>query len=59
MAATKLKMLAPRKTRYGKHRKYIKKQKHHFLTKVHIVKAMVFPIVMYGCEIWNKKKAEY
>ena len=28
-------------------------------TKVRIVKAMVFPIVMYGCEIWNKKKAEY
>ena len=29
------------------------------LTKVHIVKAMVFPIVMYGCKSWNKKKAEY
>ena len=27
-------------------------------TKVHIVKAMVFPIVMYGCEIWTIKKAE-
>ena len=25
-------------------------------TKVHLVKAMVFPIVMYGCEIWNIKK---
>ena len=27
-------------------------------TKVHLVKAMVFPIVMYGCEIWTIKKAE-
>ena len=29
-----------------------------FLIKVHIVKAMVFPIVMYGCESWTIKKAE-
>ena len=28
------------------------------LTKVHIVKAMIFPIVMYGCESWTIKKAE-
>ena len=28
-------------------------------TKVHIVKAMVFPVVMYGCEIWTVKKAEH
>ena len=27
-----------------------------FLTKVHIVKAMVFPVVMYGCESWTIKK---
>ena len=27
------------------------------LTKVHTVKAMVFPVVMYGCEIWTIKKA--
>ena len=27
-------------------------------TKVHFVKAMVFPLVMYGCESWNIKKAE-
>ena len=26
-------------------------------TKVHIVKAMVFPVVMYGCESWTRKKA--
>ena len=29
------------------------------LIKVHVVKAMVFPVVMYGCEIWIIKKAEY
>ena len=29
------------------------------LTKLHIVKAMVFPVVMYGCESWTIKKAEH
>ena len=29
------------------------------LTKVHIVKAMVFPVVMYGCESWTVKKAQH
>ena len=28
-------------------------------TKVHMVKAIVFPVVMYGCESWTKKKAEH
>ena len=28
------------------------------LTKVHLVKAVVFPVVMYGCESWTVKKAE-
>ena len=28
-------------------------------TKVHLVKAMVFPVVMYRCEIWTKRKAEH
>ena len=28
------------------------------LTKVHLVKTMVFPVVMYGCESWTVKKAE-
>ena len=31
----------------------------HMLTKVHLVKAMVFPAVMYGCEGWTIKKAEH
>ena len=29
-----------------------------FSTKVHLVKAMIFPVVMYGCESWTIKKAE-
>ena len=29
------------------------------LTKVHLVKAMVFPVVMYGCKSWTMKKAEH
>ena len=29
------------------------------LTKVHLVKAMIFPVVMYGCERWTVKKAEH
>ena len=29
------------------------------LTKVHLVKAMVFPVVMYGCESWTVKKSEH
>ena len=28
-------------------------------TKVHLVKAMLFPVVMYGCESWTMKKAEH
>ena len=32
---------------------FIKKQRQHFPAKVHIVKAMVFPVVMYGCESWT------
>ena len=30
-----------------------------FSTKVHLVKAVVFPVVMYGCESWTIKKAEH
>ena len=34
------------------------KPHHYFVSTVHIVKAMVFPVVMYGCESWTIKKAE-
>ena len=37
----------------------IKKQDITLLTKVHLVKAMVFPVVMYGCKSWTVKKAEH
>ena len=50
-------LLFARKT--DKPRQYIKKQRHTLLTKVHIVKAMVFPVVVYGYESWTIKKAEH
>ena len=39
-------------------RKYIKSRDITLPTKVRLVKAMVFPVVMYGCESWTVKKAE-
>ena len=44
---------------YDNPRQHIKKQRHHFADKVHTVKAMVFPVVMYGCKSWTIKKAEH
>ena len=52
------KMLAPLKKSYGQPRQHIKKQRHHFADKGHLVKGTVFPIVMYGCESWTIKKVE-
>ena len=37
----------------------LKKQRHYFINKGHLVKAMGFPVVMYGCKSWAIKKAEY
>ena len=37
----------------------LKNRDNTLLTKVHLVKAMVFPVVMYGCESWTIKKAEH
>ena len=51
-------MLTPWKESYDQPRYYIQKQRHYFATKVHLVKATVFPVVMYGCESWTVKKAE-
>ena len=42
-------MLAPWKKGYDQPRELIKKQRHYFVTKVRLVKAMVFLAVMYGC----------
>ena len=46
-------MLAPWKEMYDKTRQCIKKQDITLLTKVCLVQAMVFPVVMYGCESWT------
>ena len=39
--------------------KILKSRDITLLTKVYLVKGMVFPVVMYGCESWTIKKAEY
>ena len=41
------------------HNSILKSRDITFPRKVHLVKAMVFPVVMYGCENWSIKKAEY
>ena len=53
-------MLAPWKKTYDQPRQHIKKKNRDITlpTKVHLVKAMVFPVVMYGFESWTIKKAE-
>ena len=51
-------MFAPWKKSYDQSRQHVKKQRHYFATKIHLVKAMIFPVVMYGCESWTIKKAE-
>ena len=53
-----IKTLTSWKKSYDQLRQHIKKQRHYFANKVHLVKAMVFPVVMYGCESWTIKKAE-
>ena len=40
-------------------RQHIKKQRHYFANKGLSSQAMVFPVVMYGCESWTMKKADY
>ena len=51
-------MLTPWKESYDQPRQHIKKQRHYFANKICLVKAMVFLVVMYGCESWTVKKAE-
>ena len=52
-------MRAPWKKSYDQPRQLIKKQRHTLPTKVHLVKAMVFTVVMYGCESWTIKKTDH
>ena len=51
-------MLTPWKESYDQPRQRIKKQRHYFVNKC-LSRAMVFPVVMYGCESWTVKKAEH
>ena len=51
-------MLAPWKKSYDQPRQHIKKRDITLPTKVCLVKAMVFPLVMFGYESWTVKKAE-
>ena len=48
----------PWKKSYDQPRQHIKKQRHYFANKVCLVKAMVFPLVTYGCKSWTRRKAE-
>ena len=52
-------MLAPWKKIYDQPRQHIKKQGHCIASKICLVKTMVFPVVMYGCESWTIKEAEH
>ena len=60
ITAMKLKVLSSWKKSYMTNLDSMLKSRDITLpTKVHLVKAMVFPVVMYGCESWTIKKAEH
>ena len=60
MAATmKLKDTCSLKDSYDKFRNILKSRDITLLIKVHIVRAMTFPVVIYGCESWTIKKVEH
>ena len=52
-------MLTPWQESYDQPRQHIRKQRHYFANKGLSSQAMVFPLVMYGCESWTIKKAEH
>ena len=54
-----IKMLTSWKESYDQHNSVFKSRDITLPTKVRLVKAMVFPVVMYGCESWTVKKAEH
>ena len=53
-----IKTLTPWKKSCDQPRQHIKKQRHYFDNKGPSSQAMVFPVVLYGCESWTIKKAE-
>ena len=58
IAAMTLKDTYSLEEKYDQPRQHIEKQRHYFANKVHLVKSMVLPVVLYGCESWITKKAE-
>jgi len=58
-SAMKLKGVFALEENYDQTRQHLKKQRHFFANKVHLVKAIVFPVVMCGCESWTIKKDEH
>ena len=54
-----IKTLAPWKESYDELDSILKSRDITFPTKVHLAKAMVFPVVVYGCESWTIKKQEH
>ena len=50
--------IAPWKKSYDQPRQHINTRDITLPTKVHLVKAVVFPVVVYGCESWTIKKAK-
>ena len=57
-AAMKLKETCSLEEKLDQPRQHIKKQRHYFANNVCLGKAMVFPVVMYGCESWTIKEVE-
>ena len=57
-AAMKLKYACSWKKIYDQPKHHFKKQRHLFANKISLAKAMVFPVVMYGCESWTIRKVE-
>ena len=54
-----MKTLTPWKESYDQPRQHIKKQRHYFANNGPSNQAMLFPVLMYGCESWTIKKAEH
>ena len=52
-------MITPWKESYDQLDRRLKSRDITLPTKVHLVKVMVFPVVMYGCESWTVKKVEH
>ena len=55
----KLKDLTPWRKSYTNLESILKSRDITLLTKVRLLKAMIFPVIMYGCESWTIKKAEH